>query len=251
MVSSIVPGTTSATALGVEPRYTRAQTGAPAQTANDSVAQGDRVDVSDAAAWRASSESVSAGLAQLNEALSAGRDVYGLLNNVASLAQNPDASPADLADLLGQVQQRVNGAISQGASILTGADISVQAEPGAPPVTVQGLDLRLSDNPGANAVIAVSSDADLSDPQALGQAAQRSLTSLQSGMERLTESARALEAHQGFLGAVAGSIGGVRGDLDADSARLLALQVRQGLDAAGGASIANVEPQAVLSLFRA
>ena len=33
-------------------------------------------------------------------------------------------------------------------------------------------------------------------------------------------------------------------------ARLLALQVRQGLESAG-APIANVEPQAVLSLFRA
>ena len=38
---------------------------------------------------------------------------------------------------------------------------------------------------------------------------------------------------------------------DADSARLMALQVRQGLESVGTAAIANVEPQAVLSLFRA
>jgi hypothetical protein len=43
----------------------------------------------------------------------------------------------------------------------------------------------------------------------------------------------------------------VRTDLDADGARLMALQVRQGLEAAGAGAIANVEPQAVLSLFRA
>jgi len=79
---------------------------------------------------------------------------------------------------------------------------------------------------------------------------QRSLEKLQEEMSRLLEQVRALEAHQGFLGA-AESAAAVRGDLNADTARLLALQVRQGLQAAGAPSIANVEPQAVLSLFRA
>ncbi|MEJ0059510.1 MAG: hypothetical protein WDM79_08050 [Terricaulis sp.] len=75
---------------------------------------------------------------------------------------------------------------------------------------------------------------------------------MQQGLERLSEALRALEAHQGFLGAAQGAANAnVRTDLDADAARLLALQVRQGLDAAGGAAIANVEPQAVLALFRA
>jgi hypothetical protein len=43
----------------------------------------------------------------------------------------------------------------------------------------------------------------------------------------------------------------VRRDLDTDAARLLALQVRQGLEKTGASPIANVEPQAVLTLFRA
>jgi hypothetical protein len=43
----------------------------------------------------------------------------------------------------------------------------------------------------------------------------------------------------------------VRHDLDADGARLLALQVRQGLEGVGSAPIANADPQSVLSLFRA
>ena len=67
-------------------------------------------------------------------------------------------------------------------------------------------------------------------------------------MSRLLDSARALEAHQGFLNAAAGA-SGVRHELDTDGARLLALQVRQGLEGTG-APIADVEPQAVLSLFR-
>jgi hypothetical protein len=60
---------------------------------------------------------------------------------------------------------------------------------------------------------------------------------------------RSLEAHQGFLGAAEAA--SVRSDLDADSARLMALQVRQGLESANNLAIANTEPQAVLSLFRA
>ena len=68
-------------------------------------------------------------------------------------------------------------------------------------------------------------------------------------MTRLLDSVRALEAHQGFLGAAEAA--NVRGDLDADTARLLALQVRQGLEKTGGVAIANAEPQAVLALFKA
>jgi hypothetical protein len=74
------------------------------------------------------------------------------------------------------------------------------------------------------------------------------MENLHDAMSRLVDAARALEAHQGFLGAAEA---GARGDFDADGARLLALQVRQGLEAVGGAPIANAEPQAVLSLFRA
>jgi hypothetical protein len=88
------------------------------------------------------------------------------------------------------------------------------------------------------------------DDEGLPTAVQKSLEKLQEAMTRLLDAMRALEAHQGFLGAAEGAAN-VRSDLDADSARLLALQVRQGLEAAGSASIANVEPQAVLSLFRA
>jgi hypothetical protein len=88
------------------------------------------------------------------------------------------------------------------------------------------------------------------DDPTLPAAVLRSLDKLQDAMNRLLESARALEAHQGFLGAVEGAAN-VRGDLDADGARLMALQVRQGLEASGAAPIANVEPQAVLMLFRA
>jgi hypothetical protein len=86
----------------------------------------------------------------------------------------------------------------------------------------------------------------------LGQAVQRSLEALQEAMGKLLDSARGLEAHQGFLGAVEGALAGnVRDDLNTESARLLALQVRQGLEGMGAEPIINAEPQAVLALFRA
>jgi hypothetical protein len=116
-------------------------------------------------------------------------------------------------------------------------------------VVIDGVDLALKADPTRADVIGVPAEAQANDP-ALPQAVQRSMEKLQEAMTRLLESVRALEAHQGFLGAVEGAAN-VRGDLDADSARLLALQVRQGLEAVGAPAIANVEPQAVLSLFRA
>jgi hypothetical protein len=99
-------------------------------------------------------------------------------------------------------------------------------------------------------VLSLSSDAQLSDPAFQSQV-QSSLDAVQSMMTRYSDAARGLQAHQGFLGAVNDANASVRTDLDADGARLMALQVRQGLEAAGAGAIANVEPQAVLSLFRA
>jgi hypothetical protein len=125
----------------------------------------------------------------------------------------------------------------------------VQAEPGGDSVTVSGADLRLKQDPGAGDVIQISSNARASDSDLL-KLAQNSLDALQKAMDSLLDAARSLEAHQGFLGAAEGT-SAANADFDADGARLLALQVRQGLDAIGGKSIANVEPQAVLSLFRA
>lgn len=234
MVSSIVPGATSANALGVDTRFSRA---AQPQRREDAV-QGDQVELS-AAAISSARESVRAGMAQVHEALAAGHDAQAMLVKLQSLAKSGDQ--AALTDALKSFSERVEAAINRGASVLSGEDVTVQAEPGGAPVTIPGVDLRLD-----GGVILVSADAQAN--ASLGQAAQKSLENLQEAMGRLVDSARALEAHQGFLAAAEA---GARGDFDADGARLLALQVRQGLEAADGVAIANAEPQAVLSLFRA
>lgn len=237
MVSSIVPGTTGTSALGVDGRYQRAP--GPVVHGRDG-AQGDRVEFS-AAALAAARESVRAGVAQVREALAFGQDAQALLVNVQEHARSAGAQ-GDLDAMLGAYRLRVEAALGRGAGLLKGESLVVQAEPGAAPVTIAGLDLRLG-----GAVISLADDARIDDP-ALGASAQRSLDALQEAVGKLVESARALDAHLGFI-AAAERASGVR-DLDADGARLLALQVRQGLEAAGTTPIANADPQAVLALFR-
>jgi hypothetical protein len=180
----------------------------------------------------------------VHEALAAGQDAQALLVKVQDFARSGDQ--AGLSDALEAFNDRIRAAIERGARVLAGEDVVVQAEPGAPPVTIPGVDLRLKAQPESGGVM-LPLNAQADDP-ALAQTAQKSLEALQAAMSRLVDAARSLEAHQGFLGAAEA---GARGDFDADGARLLALQIRQGLEKIGGASIANVEPQAVLSLFRA
>lgn len=241
MVSSILPGTTGAGALGVDTRNLRTVT--PAQQRRDETSvQGDRVELSNAS-LAAARESVRAGVAELHEALAVGHEAQAMLVKVQALARS-GGDQAELDAALADYAAKRDAAIARGARVAAGQDVAVQAEPGGAAVTIPGVDLSLG-----GGVIAIAANAQVSD-SGLAAAALGSLETLQGEMSKLLESARALEAHQGFLGAAEAAMG-VRGDLDADSARLLALQVRQGLQAAGSAPIANAEPQAVLSLFRA
>jgi hypothetical protein len=243
MVSSIVPGAANTQTLGVEQRFARS---APLAQRRDEAAQGDRVELS-GASIAASRESVRSGIATIQEALALGHEAQAMLVQVQAAAKS--GSQADLQSALSSFAQRLEAAMARGANLVAGGQVSVQAEPGSAPVTIDGVDLRVKAEPTADDVISVASDASANDP-ALPAAVQKSMEKLQDAMGRLLDSVRALEAHQGFLGAAEGAAN-VRGDLDADTARLLALQVRQGLEAVGSAPIANVEPQAVLSLFRA
>lgn len=240
MVTSINPSNVGAGAFNVDTRVSRPQ----AQPQREQNGVGDRVEIA-GASLNAARDSVRDGLMQVHQALALGHDAQAMLLHVQTLARSGgDTAQAELSALLSGFAERVQAAISDGASLAAGEDLAVQAEPGAAPVGIAGVDLSLG-----GATIAFNADAQASDPE-LAQLAQRSLETLQEAMGRLLDSARALEAHQGFLGAAQGAAG-IRHDIDADGARLLALQVRQGLEGVRGAAIANVEPQAVLSLFRA
>lgn len=244
MVSSIVPGATSAGALGVDTRFTRAQQSAAEH--RETPANADRVELS-AASLASARESVREGVAALQEALALGREAMSMLLKAQGVARG-ERSQADLDAALKGLSERLDAAVARGARLPIGQDIAVHAEPGAPPVVIAGVDLRLKSSPGPDDIISVPADSQAD--AVLAEAAQRSLDRLQEAMSGLLDSMRALEAHQGFLGAVENAAD-VRRDLDTDGARLLALQVRQGLETAGAPAIANVEPQAVLTLFRA
>lgn len=245
MVSSILPGATSVTTLGVDPRFTRQ--GSVASQAQQQSSSGDRVELS-SAALSATQESVRSGITQIQETLALGHEAQSMLVQVQAMAREGSVSQDDLNALLQSYAQRANATIGRGVALAAGEDLSVQAEPGAGGVTIGGVDLRLKSNPADGDILSVSADANASDPS-LASSAQKSLDALQTAMNRLLDASRSLEAHQGFLGAAQGA-GSVR-DLDADGARLLALQVRQGLQGAGVGAIANVEPQSVLALFKA
>lgn len=242
MVSSITPGTAGANALGVDQRLARPNVAAQQQQRPTSA--GDSVELS-RATISASRESVRNGIAQVQEALALGHDAQAMLVQINAATKS--GSQADLQSALTTFAQRLEAAIARGAALVTGGQVTVQAEPGASALSIDGVDLQLKTDPSEDDVLGVSTEAQADDP-ALPQAVLKSLEKLQEAMTRLLDSVRSLEAHQGFLGAAEAA--NVRGDLDADTARLMALQVRQGLERTGGA-IANAEPQAVLALFKA
>ena len=243
MVSSITPnGTAGASALGVDQRLARPNVAAQQQQRPTSA--GDSVELS-RATISASRESVRNGIAQVQEALALGHDAQAMLVQINAATKS--GSQADLQSALTTFAQRLEAAIARGAALVTGGQVTVQAEPGASALSIDGVDLQLKTDPSEDDVLGVSTEAQADDP-ALPQAVLKSLEKLQEAMTRLLDSVRSLEAHQGFLGAAEAA--NVRGDLDADAARLMALQVRQGLERTGGA-IANAEPQAVLALFKA
>src|SRR5262245_28639498 len=142
MVSSITPNTTGASALGVDNRYARNGVLGAQQQKSDLARSGDRVELGDAAAWAASRESVRAGLDQVHQALATGADAQSMLVQVMQLAR--DGGTQDQLDqLLFGYASRVDSAVTNGATLVSGGSLSVQAEPGADPVSVNGADLTL------------------------------------------------------------------------------------------------------------
>lgn len=237
MVASITPGATGANALGVdtrsaETRSTRSQLTLPQRpsAANDSVS------VSDAAnSWRSARDSVQSGLAALDLALAVGREALQRLIEITDAARAGEGAQ----DALDAYRKTIEAAPSP---VLAGEDLVIQAEPNGAPITVAGADI-------SPAGVRLPVDASSVSGAALARTAQDAINLVQAHLSRLDAAARGLEAHVAFIGAAESAVG-ARNDVDADGARLLALQVRQGLEAVGSTPIANAQPQAVLSLFR-
>ncbi|MBL8551845.1 MAG: hypothetical protein JNJ73_17795 [Hyphomonadaceae bacterium] len=245
MVSAITPTTIGAltpnpTATNAEARQRERAGVEPSASPSDSVAI-------QPGAWLAARDSVRGALADLDLSVAAGREAAAVLGRIGEAARASD--DAGLRSLLAQFDALVQKAIEAGASALSGATITAEAEPDAPAFEVAGVDLRLPDD--ADDRLSLSANA--ATPEAAAKTAalaQDLLSRLDAALGRLNSASARLQAHAGFLTALQSNVAAnVKSDLDAEGARLLALNVRQGL-AQSDAAIANTNTDSVLALFR-
>ncbi|MCP2680195.1 flagellin [Maricaulaceae bacterium NA33B04] len=226
------------------------------------VAQGMRSDIGALGSIRSSLDrAVSIG----DVAIAAGESISDLLIQMrekATAAMDPSidtfsrqAFDGDFKALLEQVEVILDNAEFDGANLLNGSltnGIAFLADANATrTVTLGAQDMSIS-----GAIITIASDASLGTATLAGQvqsAIKISLDNVNMALADLGSDLKKMEAHRTFVGKLTDSLTeGVGNLVDADmakeSARLQALQVKQQLGVQA-LSIANTEPQIILSLF--
>jgi hypothetical protein len=197
----------------------------------------------------------------LDLAVAVGREVLNVLGEATDLAARASdpAAPQEARDLqqgafdgvLSRLTQIVARAIHAGAEALAGRSVLIEADPNGAPFEVAGLDLRLKDTAGPDDVLILTqrhSVRSASDATLAARAGQESVARVAAGLVRLDDAASRLTRHETLPSALDGA-GLPSPDLDADGARLLALQVRQSLAAFDGAPFTAAQ-KALLSYFR-
>jgi flagellin len=204
---------------------------------------------------------VSSGLATsasiADAAVAAGTTVESLLARMrqdATSAADPGLDSGGRAALdtdfkanLAQIQQAIASASVGGVNLLDG---SVNGAANVSAATLTGVNLSLG-----GPVIGLTADASLTDPTSAAAIASQlggAIDKVGQAVDQISAQGQAIESHLSVV-AQAGLVGvgaSVDGGLDADGARLAALQVQQQLSLSGGA-IASQAPNAVLSLFQA
>jgi len=190
--------------------------------------------------------------------LSAGHTISGLLNLLrektaqAQAGQgDPAALNADYQDLLATIDQLAHSAAFQGVHLLDGsssADLTFKADPaGDSTLSLSPQDFTVGGPVLGLAGTDLSGSAD-DLASLLGQVNTASGT-LSAQLAQLNGQAQQIQTHLGVVSQLANGLSG-QPDLDADTARLQALQIQQMLSGESQ-GIANQAPQALLSLFRA
>lgn len=182
-------------------------------------------------------------------AMAAADAIAGLLQQLRGEAASArdGRGGAAFAGLTGRIGDQVRGATFDGANLLDGSMSggALRLSPdgdGAGDVSLTARDMR----PGGG-VVTVSAD---QDPATALPDVEASLANVQAARDELRGEFTRLEAHRSFVGALSKALAGEPAvDLDAEGARLTALQLRQALGEQT-LSISNAAPQAVLSLFR-
>ena len=190
------------------------------------------------------------GASLADAAVASGSIIEGLLaqmRDAAVSASDPSVGGDARAALnagfqsgLSQIQAAISAAGVDGANLIDGSASGGQAADG-----LSGFDLT----PGGP-LIGLSAGASLSDPASAASLAdqlQTALGNVGQAVGALTDQSDALQG--GFISAMQATSPGFDPGLDADGARLAALQIQQQLSAGGGA-IGNQNASAILSLFR-
>lgn len=197
-------------------------------------------------------------------ALGVGRVARGALVDLRDLAERaadpgtPDdvrrAQDGQFRAAVQGVGQRIQNEISAGAQLIAGDALQVQANPDADtPLTIEGFDLRVKQSPSTSGVISLSLESGLATREAAAssaQAADVSIAKLDAHLRRLDKEYTRLDQHDQVLSALDLALKGAgAADLDADGARLLALQVKQDLSQ-NTSPISSAGLSSVLSYFR-
>jgi flagellin len=246
---------------------THINTGLKVATAKDdgatfAIAQNMRGNVS---GYQAVSDSLNRGVSTVDVALSAGQSISDLLNELKSKAlaaadasldtASRNALNADFTALRDQITAIVQNANFNGSNLVDGSVANITAlasADGTKKITVAGVSLKLS-----GAVITIKTTSTISTQakaSAMITTINTSVQNVNASLAKLAAGSKKFSIQNDFVSKLVDTLNSGIGNLvDADmaveSAKLQSLQVKQQLGVQA-LSIANAQPQIILSLFR-
>jgi len=255
------------TETDLQTTQTHINSGLKVATAKDdgatfAIAQNMRGDVS---GYQAVSDSLNRGVSTIDVALSAGGSISDLLNELKSKAlaaadtsldtASRNALNADVTALRDQITTIVANAQFNGTNLVDGSVTAITAlasADGTKRITVSGQNLKLS-----GAIITITQTATISTQtkaSAMISTIGASLQNVNAALAKLASGAKKFSVQNDFVSKLmdtlkAGIGNLVDADLAQESAKLQSLQVKQQLGVQA-LSIANSQPQIILSLFR-
>ena len=246
---------------------THINTGLKVATAKDdgatfAIAQNMRGNVS---GYHAVSDSLNRGVSTVDVALSAGQSISDLLNELKSKAlaaadasldtASRNALNADFTALRDQITAIVQNANFNGTNLVDGSVANITAlasADGSKKITVAGVTLKLS-----GAIVTIKTTSTISTQvkaSAMISTINASVQNVNAALAKLAAGSKKFTIQNDFVSKLVDTLtAGIGNLVDADmaveSARLQSLQVKQQLGVQA-LSIANAQPQIILSLFR-
>ncbi len=215
--------------------------------------------------YQAVSDSLNRGVSTVDVAISAGTSISDLLNELKGKAlaaadvsldtASRNALNADFVALRDQITTIVQNAAFNGTNLVDGSTANIQAlasSDGTRKITVLGQNMKLS-----GAIITIKTTSTISTAAKASSMVSTLATSLQNvnaSLAKLASGEKKFNIQHDFVSKLVDTLNtGIGNLVDADmaveSARLQSLQVKQQLGVQA-LSIANSQPQIILSLFK-